>query len=369
VHRTDKKIKVCFVAPKAYEIFNPETGDYVGGAEVDLYYLATEIALDSNFEVSAVVADYGQKEIETIEGVTIFRSLNFSKNVLNGLFRTWQALKRADADIYMMKCASPGVPLVSIFCKLHRRIFIYRLASMLESDGTYVKQHPILGKLFNWSLRHADAIFAQNVTDEKNLGKTTGIHSRTIPNGHRLGQIPQQPRDIIMWAGYDRPVKNPDGFLELAKAVPEERFVLICQAPEKDSHYADLIARAGKIPNLQFIPHVPFDQIENFFSRAKVLVNTSHSEGFPNAFIQACKCGTPILSFKVNPDGFLDTHVCGLCCNGDPALLISNLRFMLDGERYVELGSNARRYSEKYHDITKIAAEYKSIFARLAQNR
>jgi glycosyltransferase involved in cell wall biosynthesis len=369
VHRTDKKIKVCFVAPKAYEIFNPDTGDYVGGAEVDLYYLATEIALDSNFEVSAVVADYGQKGIEAIEGVTIFRSLDFSKNVLDGLFRTWQALKRADADIYMMKCASPGVSLVSIFCKLHRRIFIYRLASLLESDGTYVRQHPILGKLFNWSLRHADAVLAQNVTDEENLARTTGIHSRAIPNGHRLPPLQQQPRDAILWVGRDHPIKNPDCLLDLAKAVPNERFIMICQTLDKDKHYADLIARAGKISNLQFIPHVPFNQIDEFFRRAKVLVNTSHSEGFPNAFIQASKCGTPILSFAVNPDGFLDKHGCGLCCNGDPALLISNLRFMLDGGRYVEFGSNARRYSEKYHDISRIAVEYKSIFARLAQNR
>ena len=369
MHRTDKKIKICFVVPKAYEIFNPATGDYVGGAEVDLYYLSTEVARDVNFEVSAVVADYGQEEIETIEGVTIFRSLNFSKNVLNGLFRTWQALKRADADIYMMKCASPGVPLVSMFCKLHHRIFIYRLASMLESDGTYVKQHPVLGRLFNWSLRHAEAVFAQNIADEKNLEKTAGISSRTIPNGHRLSGAVQKPRDIILWVGRDHPIKNPDTLLELAKAVPNERFVMICQTLEKDRHYAELIERAGKIPNLQFIPHVPFNQIDDFFNRAKVLVNTSHSEGFPNAFIQACKSGTAVLSFKVNPDGFLDNHSCGLCCNGDTALLISNLRFMLDGGRYVEMGSNARRYSEKYHDITKIAAEYKSIFTQLVESR
>jgi hypothetical protein len=58
-----------------------------------------------------------------------------------------------------------------------------------------------------------------------------------------------------------------------------------------------------------------------------------------------------------------------LCCNGDPARLTYNMRFLLEGSRYVEFGSNARRYSEKYHDITRIAGEYKSIFARLAQNR
>ena len=113
---------------------------------------------------------------------------------------------------------------------------------------------------------------------------------------------------------------------------------------------------------------MPFDRINDYFQRAKVLVNTSDSEGFPNTFIQACNCGAAILSFNVNPDGFLDTYKCGLCCNGDAARLTDNMRFLLDGDRYVEFGANARNYSEKYHDITKIAGQYKSMFSRLVKS-
>jgi glycosyltransferase involved in cell wall biosynthesis len=364
-----KKIKVCFVAPKAYPIFNPDKGDYFGGAEIDLYYLATEFARDRNFEVSFVVADYGQNDVEIIEGVTVLKSLNFRSNALAGLLRTWRALKRADADIYVLKCASPGVPLVTIFCKLHRRIFVYRLAHLFESDGTYVRQHPFWGRLFNWSLRQAELVLAQNVTDDANLTRTVGISPRVIPNGHRLPPVRQQTRDTILWVARDDPLKRPERFLELAKAVPNEHFTMVCQTLTNDQHYKNLIAEAGKIPNLQFIRHVPFNQIDTYFQRAKIFVSTSDAEGFPNTFIQACKCGTAILSLTVNPDGFLDTHACGLCCNNDPSRLTYNLRFMLENNRYVEYGSNARRYAEQYHDITKIAAEYKSIFARLAQNR
>jgi glycosyltransferase involved in cell wall biosynthesis len=361
------KIRVCFVAPKAYPIFNPAIGTYFGGAEVDLYYLATEIARDDNFEVSFIVADYGQKDIEIIENVTVLKSLDFRRNMLNGLLRTWNALKRADADIYVLKCASPGVPVVATFCKLRRRAFVYRLASLLESDGTYVRRHPILGRLFRWSLRQAKLVFAQNKIDNENLTRTMGISSQVIPNGHPLPVIQQQNRDTILWVGRDDPVKKPERFLELAKAIPNEHFAIVCQTLNNDRQYNDLIEQAGKIQNLQFIRHVPFDRINDYFRRAKVLVNTSDSEGFPNTFIQACNCGAAILSFNVNPDGFLDTHKCGLCCNGDAAQLTYNMRFLLDGDRYVEFGSNARKYSEKYHDITRIASEYKSIFTRLVK--
>ena len=110
---------------------------------------------------------------------------------------------------------------------------------------------------------------------------------------------------------------------------------------------------------------MPFNRIDTYFQRAKVLVNTSDSEGFPNTFIQACKAGAAILSFNVNPDGFLDTCKCGLCCNGDAARLTYNLGFILENNRYIELGLNARKYVEQNHDITRIAAEYKAVFYQL----
>jgi glycosyltransferase involved in cell wall biosynthesis len=362
-------IRVCFVAPKAYPIFNPDRGNYFGGAEVDLYYLATEFARDSNFEVGFVVADYGQNDVEIIEGVAILKSLNFRRNVLNGLVRTWSALKRADADIYVMKCASAGVPLVTTFCKLHRRIFVYRLASLLESDGTYIRQHSVVGRLFAWSLRQAAIVFAQNTTDVENLTRTMGISPYMIPNGHRLPQVQQQTRDTILWVGRDVLIKKPEHFLELAKTVPNEHFTIVCQTLNNDQRYEKLVTQAGAIPNLKFIRHVPFNQIDTFFQRAKVLVNTSDAEGFPNTYIQACKCATPILSLNVNPDDFLNKYSCGLCCGGDKQHLSDTLKFMLAENRYVQMGRNGRKYVEEHHDIKKIVEQYKAIFLQSARYR
>lgn len=357
-----KKIKICFIAPKAYPIFNPKVGTYFGGAEVDLYYLATELAKDNAFEVSFIVADYRQNDVETIEGVTVLKSLDFRKNVFDGLLRTWRALKQADADIYFLKCASPGVPLAVMFCKLHRRICLYRLASLLESNGTYVRQHPVLGRLFAWSLRRAELVFAQNAIDTENLTRTMGISSHVIPNGHPLPQMQQQRRDTILWVGRDDTIKKPWLFLDLAEAVPSEHFTMVCQTLNNDQNYSNLVARAGKIQNLQFIRHAPFNKIDAYFQRTKVFVNTSDAEGFPNTFIQACKCGTAILSFKVNPDGFLDKFGCGVNCDGDQGKMVDSLRDLLIGEKYLELGKRARKYAEQNHDIKKIIEEYKKIF-------
>jgi len=362
---SSKPLHVCYIAPKTYPIFNPAVGDYFGGANVDLYYLSTEMAKDEHFKSSFIVADYGQIDGEVIEDVKLFKALDFGKGALSGLVRTWNALKRADADIYMMKCASAGVTLVTLFCKLHKRKFIYRLASTLESNGTYIKQNPVVGRLFAWSLRRATMVFAQNAIDAENLKRTMGIEAKVIPNGHRLSPMQEQKRDTILWVGRDVPIKNPERFLGLAKALPNEHFIIVCQTPNNDRHYENLIAQAGQIPNLQFIRHVPFNQIAAYFQRAKVLVNTSDAEGFPNTFIQASKAGTAILSFNVNPDDFLNKFDCGINCDGDFAKMVDSLKYLLTNEEYIRLGKNGRRYVEELHDITKIADQYKRLFQNL----
>jgi len=142
---------------------------------------------------------------------------------------------------------------------------------------------------------------------------------------------------------------------------------MICQRSGGDERYDDLIEQAKQLDNLQFIPRVPFHDIDSYFQRAKVFVNTSDSEGFPNTFIQACSAATPILSLNVNPDTFLDKYNCGISCDGDWQKLLDGLDFMLAVDRYVQLGQNARKYAEQNHDIAKIIKQYKKLFIELAE--
>jgi glycosyltransferase involved in cell wall biosynthesis len=62
---------VCFVAPHTYPLFNPEFKSRFGGIEVQAYWLATELAQRSGFDVSFVVRNHGMDETEKIGGVTI----------------------------------------------------------------------------------------------------------------------------------------------------------------------------------------------------------------------------------------------------------------------------------------------------------
>jgi len=140
---------------------------------------------------------------------------------------------------------------------------------------------------------------------------------------------------------------------------------MICQEAFGQGGYEDLLREAEGIANLEFLERVGFHEIDEYFQRAKVLVNTSDSEGFPNTFIQACKWATPILSLNVNPDGFLERYQCGKCAEGDWGQFVRMLTELAEPETQKEYGCNARRYVEEHHDIKRIIEEYKRIFREL----
>jgi len=372
---TDKPLgrRVCFIAPKAYPLFNPDVKEIFGGAEVDLYFIATELAKDKNFAVSLITADYGQQKIETIEGIRIIKSLNFKGNCLTGAIKVWWGLRQADAEMYMIKTISPGMFLVAFFCWIKRKTFLFRTSNTNSCDGTYLRQHPVFGALYKWAVRSAHQVFVQNKTDRENLQRTTKVTSVAIPNAHRLVsaklravaglvELAEGQRDTILWVGRSAEIKRPMLFIDLAEKTPDENFTMICQRATGDKKYNKLIARAKQVKNLQFIEQVDFDKVSSYFQRAKVFLNTSDAEGFPNTFIQACEFGTPILSLNVNPDGFLDEYKCGICCNGNIQRLADSLRFMLAEDKYIEMGEKGRKYVEQNHDIEKTVEQYKKTF-------
>ncbi|MHC4641852.1 MAG: glycosyltransferase family 4 protein [Planctomycetota bacterium] len=364
-----KVTKVCFIAPKAYPLFNPDVKKVFGGAEVDLYFLATELAKDQNFAVSFITADYGQEDIETIDNVRIIKSLDFNKNPLAGAARVWRAMHAADSQIYFQEAVSWGTFLVALFCTSHKRTFVYRTANQGESDGTYFNRKRLLKKAFSRSLHKAGAVIVQNEIDRENLQNSFGIDSAVIPNGQRLIKSDHLKRDTILWVGRSTPLKRPGLFIKLAEHFPDENFTMICQEATGDENYKTLLAEADKAENLQFIRAVPFTDIGTYFQRAKVFVNTSDSEGFPNTFVHACNCAAPILSLKINPDDFINIHNCGMSCDDDWQRMIDSLKVMLEDDRYVELGENGKKYVEERHDLAKIIEQYKELFEKLVKSR
>ena len=359
---------VCFISLDAYPLFSRQEKGVQGGAEVDIYMLSTEIAKDKKFKVSLITGDYGQDPVERIEDVTIYKTTDL-RNPAAAALSIWKAMSRINTDIYFKEGASSIAALVALYCRLHKRNLFLRTASDIDCDGTYIRENPLRGRAFLWALKQARQVFVQKDSDRFLLKETTGVSAIVLPNGHRILEPFSQKRDCILWVGRSTRYKEPELFIKLAQETPGEQFVMICPQSKDDNKYDELLTRAKAVANLTFIEGVPFHEIDSFFQQAKVFVNTSNTEGFPNTFIEACKCAAPILSLKVNPDRFLDKHRCGMCANGDWQRFKEMLAELLEPQTAKQYGDNGRRYAEENHNIKNIVEQYKSLFKESRSGR
>jgi len=361
---TQGPIGVCFISPGIYPLFNPSIHGVLGGAQVDIYMIASELAMDKRFCVSIITDHFDQSGVEAMDNLIIYKTPKIQNVPLRSSRALWKSMGKANASIYFAKGASLTTALVALFCHIGRRVFILRTSSDFECDGSYLRTYPLKGKCFLWSLKVARQVIVQNTAGVSKLKQSMNVDAVALANGHRIPGFQDNPREFILWVGRIADVKQPRLFFQLAQEFPCERFVMICQARRGDRRYEGLIDEASGIDNLQFIKSVPFHEIGYYFRQAKVLVNTSRSEGFPNAFIQAGAYGATILSLQVNPDGFLDRFNCGLCACGDWVRFVDSLKYLLHEDQYKRMGEKARKYVGKNHEISTIIEQYKDYFMK-----
>jgi glycosyltransferase involved in cell wall biosynthesis len=70
-----------------------------------------------------------------------------------------------------------------------------------------------------------------------------------------------------------------------------------------------------KHANLRVEGAVPHNRVMDLMSSAILLVNTSELEGFPNVFLEAWSCGTPVATLGVDPDGLIHDEGLGWVCD------------------------------------------------------
>lgn len=356
--KSDKKIKICFVQTNSYALFSKDGNLPHGGSEIQLYFLARELAKDNNFEISFVVGDFGQKSVEKKEGVTLFKAKTPKKGEnkiarLKQSFSFWKVFKKSDADIYITSSANSLVGLVSMFCFFYKKKHFHRTACSIDVDGTFIGKNGLLGKIYKIGLERANLIFVQNKQDAISLKSNHNKDSFVLKNSFPLEKREHFPKSYILWVARCEKLKNPDQFIALAKKFPNEEFLMISQPRESAKELFDKIkTEISRGNNIRLLESVPFDEIQEYYNKAKLFINTSDFEGFPNTFVQACIGATPIVSLNVNPDNFLTEYDCGFCADGDLGKMYKDIKNILENKEELRIkGENARSYVEKKHDI------------------
>ena len=297
---------VCFIAINAYPVLK-KNNTFIGGAELQQSLIGVELARRGH-PIKFITMDHGQGPFEKLGQIDVFSTFK-PKQSANNIFslftkylKIWMAMEKANADILYVRCAGYVLAIAVIWARLKKRKAVYCCANDPEFDPQKVKLPTLRDKhMFSWGLRNCDAIIVQNALQRSILKQYYNRVGVLIPNGFPASEQMASPENIL-WVATFKKAKQPHLFIELAKRHPEQKFVMVGgPVSNNGADYTSLKNEASQISNLRFCGPLSFEDAEKEFSKAKILVNTSSNEGFPNTFLQAWRKGVPVLAF-LDPD-------------------------------------------------------------------
>ncbi|MCA9149626.1 MAG: glycosyltransferase family 4 protein [Planctomycetales bacterium] len=385
-------MKIAFVRLQAGPLLDENYPGDFGGAEVRAYTFAKQLAETSGHEISFVVHGdpQGDARVHGLLNVVRIPSEKSAlqraswRKVYRGPVRFWQKLRRSfakrwqteprpwdgyrhvDTDLVaVFGVHNPAAAVISAARRQGHKSILFltsdddaRRALMHDGKrGRDVAEH-------RWALLHADAVVVQTEFQRRAV-RRAGQHAVLIRNpivtrtdcGPMLAM---DERRYLLWVGRaDVDSKRADLCLQLARECPDVPFVMIMNPTEPQ-----LTARLKtNVPaNVKLIDRVDFQASETFYRHALALVNTSQSEGFPNAFLQAAKHGVPILSRRVDPDYVLTSHGLGFVAQDSMERLAEMARTVFhEPFRFEAVAKRARRYVVDHHDLTSRTEELRAV--------
>lgn len=360
---------ICFVGLGNLAALAPEYGGQrAGGAELQQILLARALAR-RGWPVSMIVADHGQPDEGAWEGIKTYKAYRPDEGIplIRFLHPRWtklrSALQRARADIYYTSCAGAQVAQAALFARARGCKLVFRVASDSDCDPrTLLVRYWRDRKLYGWGLKRADLVLAQTPAQRQALERNFGVSSVVIgPLFEAAGRRPPlEARDIAaLWVGNLRPLKRPGLLLDAAARLPQLGFHMIGgPMPGEEAFFAQVRQRAATLPNVTFHGFVPQHRIGEYFERARVLVSTSQTEGFPNTYLQAWSRGTPVIAF-IDPQQLIAHQGLGIVPRSAPELEAAIAKLAGEADAWQGASERARRYIDARadeHTIGRYAA-------------
>jgi glycosyltransferase involved in cell wall biosynthesis len=350
-------VKILFLSSHAHWILDETQQRTSGGAELQVALLAHQLAI-TNHDVVIAAGDTGQSDSILLHGVKIRNSGKFHTGriceMLGAMPRVFTVLREEKPDWVVVMGWTAWLFALWLFRPLlgYKLDFICALDS--EINGAFVREKPVLGGLFDFAVRRCDARHAitrdqRDVFTKRSMSATL---YRYLIFPRKSDLSPAKTIDFL-WVSRCQPIKRPHLFLDLAEALPECRFEMICPA-ENRTLWEEVAMRARKIPNLSLIESVPYHEIQSRYDAANVFVNTSEWEGWPNSFIQSGLGRTALLSLAVNPDGIFEKFGLGGYAAGDMEKLKAMAKGMIaDRVALAQMQEGCERFVAEMHDTER----------------
>ncbi len=331
--------------------------DKIGGAELQSWLLAKELADHHDVTFLAVRSDNEKDTVTEQNGVSVIKLSKARKFSLRELRRIYRCVRSVAPDVIHLRMFDYIFlfKFASIRCDLP---VVYHISSMYNCHA--IRPGPLrqvvrkTRHLGNYLLmRHLAGLVCQTNDQKKEIGKTN--RAITVVRNSAVGNWDgnsDQDEQLILWVGNIKSLKRPLDFVRIAEQFSTTQFrFLMIGFPQDRGLARKIVNRSRHLDNLEFIPGVPISEIGSYFRKASIFVSTSEVEGYPNTFIQAIQSATPVISLALDPDNVLTRYQVGICVP-DLGRLATCLEGLLNDEKRLNaMRHNTRRCFDEHFDI------------------
>ena len=174
--------------------------------------------------------------------------------------------------------------------------------------------------------------------------------------------LENETRPIVVWMARITAVKGPEHVVELAKALPNVRFLMVGGG--------DLfkVTRQKAPDNLQFLR---WQSPEKIWPLADIAISTSKNEGIPIAIIESQMAGIPTIAINVGAiSQIVIDRETGILVMDKNEELISGIRILVEDLDLRETyGKNAKRNFDSKFRIDIFVVEYLRLYSDLLSKR
>ncbi|MFC7082337.1 glycosyltransferase family 4 protein [Halorussus caseinilyticus] len=378
---------VAFLSLNAYDMLTGGHEGNVGGSQLQQALIAEELA-DRGHEVTFVENDAPFKEATAVNGVRVVLKDEHSDRSLPvrlpaRVASTLRTLSEIGPDAVYARVPNLDIFPVAAYCSVTDTRFVYNFAHDSElTDDPMVFDGSLSDNAVYWGLMQkalgsADVLVAQNDFQytrarERFPGTNVSLVWNGYPDpesGGDSGRDPDSRTDRsddaptkVLWVATLREWKQPEVVLELAAEIPDAEFVVVGgRASESPDLYDSFRAAANETENVRFEGFVPYENVDEYFARADVFLNTSTDEGFPNTFLQSWANRTAVVSLNVDPNDILRENDIGYCADGSVDEMAERLgELVRDDERRRRYLTNAYEYFVENHSIEQVTDQYEA---------
>lgn len=297
------KIKILFVLPTLY----------AGGAERVMSFIAQNIDKEQ-FDVTLVIIGLESESKFRVEGIPVI-FLNKTR-VLRGVFQLFRLIKKYKPQIVISSLSHLNSIMGYIGLFFSRTVFLGRHASILnapnEKNTEKPKKKSFISSKFNYfvfGLKKLDYIICQSSDMRQSLVDGFNIDINKV----RIINNPITQSNIVKKTDLNgQKVKRFITVGRLSKTKGHLRILDILAKvdfPFKytiigEGDYYDLIKEKAKNLGLEDkVKYIRYtDNVFKYLVAHDMFLQGSYSEGFPNALLESCVVGVPVIAFN-SPGG------------------------------------------------------------------